>query len=156
MDQSKTHMILLRNLTLHSNIVNNYLRTFRIPSTYPGDRADLHQVGLLGILKAIKTFDEDKSSFKTWAWFWIRSYIRDEITKHKPSGYTEYEDNPSLDRYVLIAQFFNFIDGEKDKEILSRFLSGQTTTDIGKDWGVSRQSIDQRLYKIHRKIKESL
>ena len=84
---------------------------------------------MLGILKAIKTFDETKSSFKTWAWYWVRSYIRDEITKHKPSGYTEYEDSRSLDRHVLIAQFYDFVDGDKDKEVLTRYLSGQTTTD---------------------------
>ena len=149
-------MILQMNLIHHSKIVSHYLRTFKIPSSYPGDKADLHQVGMLGILKAIKTFDETKSSFKTWAWYWVRSYIRDEITKHKPSGYTEYEDSRSLDRHVLIAQFYDFVDGDKDKEVLTRYLSGQTTTDIGKDWGVSRQSVDQRLYKIHKTIKEKL
>ena len=156
MDHSKTPTILPMTLALHSKIVSRYLRFFNIPSTYPGDKFDLHQVGMLGILRAIKTFDKTKSSFNTWAWFWVRSYIRDEILKHKPSGPSEYETTHSPDTRVMILQFYDFIDGEKDKEVLSRFLSGQTASDIGRDWGVSRQSIDQRLYKIHKTIKGKL
>ena len=44
--------------------------------------------------------------------------------------------------------------GGKDKELLIRFLSGQTLAEIGREWGVSRQAVDQRYSRIIQKLKE--
>lgn len=140
-----------------SRLVAYYLRDFQVPRSYPGDKSDLHQVGMLGLLKAIQTYDCDKANLNTWAWYWIRSFIRDEISKHRPQGYIEPEaiKNHS-DKKILLRQIYDNIDNNKDKEVFVRYISGETSKDIGESWGVSRQSIDQRLHRIQRTMKEKL
>ena len=139
------------------DLVDYYLRVFEVPSTYPGDKDDLRQVGRMGVLRAIETFDSTKSKFNTWAWFWIRSYIRDEITRHKRRQYSEdlcYHNR--CDRMVLLRQLVSMIDDDRNKELLTRYLAGQTTSEIARTWNVSRQSVDQRLSKIHSNIREKI
>jgi len=140
----------------HSNLVKRYLRMFKVPRFYPGDKEDLLQVGMIGLLRAIETYDETKSAFETWAWFWIRSSIRDEVKRfkyiHLPLVDT-YVPGTSADVKVLFKQMATRLD-KKNAELLKRFLAGQNTTEVGKEWGVSRQSVDQRLTKIIQKLKD--
>ena len=145
-----------KTLTLHSKVVDYYLRYFVVPSSYPGDKKDLRQVGLLGLLRARETWDSSKSSFRVWAWYWIRSFIRGEIKKHKHlEAIEETLSDPanSLDRKVFLLAITEELNG-KDKELLGRFCCGQNTTEIGKSWGISRQAVDQRLSRILLKIRK--
>ncbi len=140
----------------HFNLIKKYLRGFEVPNGYPGDKADLFQVGLIGLMKAVKTHDPDKSRFSTWAWYWIRSEIRSEISRNvKQIKYYDEDKVPFKDN-VLIMQLINMIKIPKDKDAVLRFLSGQTSNEIGNDWGVSRQSIDQRLARAYDNMRRTI
>ena len=156
LDKSKEAMSSKTILPRHFKLVRRYLRYFTVPSTYPGDKSDLFQVGVLGILKALDTFDDTKSSFSTWSWYWVRSFIRDEISKHQTSGYIDYINNGNPDKRLLLKELHHLIDNKKDKEVYIMYLGGMTTTDIGKHWGVTRQTIDHRLQRLHNNIKEKV
>lgn len=140
----------------HFNLVKKYLRSFDVPSGYPGDKADLYQVGLIGLIKALDTHDPERSRFSTWAWYWIRSEIRNEINKNT-KVVTYYEESSHVPKdNVLIMQLLNMVKIPKDKEVVLRYLSGQTSNDIGKEWGVSRQSIDQRLSRAYANMRRTI
>lgn len=137
----------------HFKLVRKYLGMFQVPSTYPGDKADLFQVGLIGVMKALKTHDETKSNINTWSWYWIRSEIRSEVNRlSKKIDHVEDQHVPHKDK-VLIEQLLNMVQIPKDKEVLLRILSGQQTRDISKQWGVSRQCVEQRLARAHKDIR---
>jgi len=143
-------------MTSHSKIIGYYLKSFTVPLHYPGDKSDLYQEGLLGLIRAIETYDPTKSSFKTWAWFWIRSYIRDAIAKHNPTQYDHsqisfFQNN--RDEAILFKQLASCLT-KKEKDVYTRYLSGQTTSEIAETCGVSRQAIDQRLQRVISKLKK--
>ena len=140
----------------HSKLVRKYLSTFEVPAEYPGDKADLYQVGLIGVLKAMRTHDETKSNITTWAWYWIRSEIRSEVNRlsKKPSYYEEQVVQPK-DK-ILMSQLLNMIRIPQDKEAMLRFLSGQKTNEISKHWQVSRQCIEQRIARAKDDIRKGV
>ena len=140
-----------------SKIVDWYLRGFVVPPSYPGNKEDLRQVGLLGLAKAYETHNKTKSSFNSWAWFYVRGFIRDEVKKHKPrtpSGFNEYFD-PSEQYHNRIALTY-LLKGIKDKdmELVARYVRGESLTEIGKKWRISRQAVSQRLERIIKKARE--
>jgi len=138
-----------------SRLVESYLRRFKVPSYYPGDKDDLRQVGMLGILKAIETWDKKKSNIKTWSWYWIRSFIRDEVSKHsrQPIHYIDPPIQKDFDGLISISQVSKNLNDD-DWKILSKYLSGQSTKDIGKERNISRQAVEQRLARVVTKLKK--
>jgi len=145
-------------LTRHSKIVDYYLRNFTVPHSYAGGKEDLRQVGLLGLVKADQTWNKEKSSFQVWAWYWIRSFIRDEIKKHKPIDRSLdllYPNVSNPEQTIYLNTVVSEFNG-RDREMLGRFCCGQNTTEIGKAWGISRQAVDQRLAKVLGKLKKEL
>ena len=143
------------NPSPHSNLVRKYLSVFKVPSFYPGDKDDLLQVGLLGLLRAEETYDSTKSAFETWAWYWIRSYIRNEIRRFKylHIPVTDvYNISTTYDFRIALKQVAHDLDN-KSLDLLTRYLAGQNPTEIGREWGVSRQAIDQRLDKVLTKLR---
>ena len=145
-------------ITRHSKIVDYYLRSFTVPAAYPGGKQDLRQVGLLGLVKANQTWDRSKSSFQVWAWYWIRSFIRDEIKKYKPIERRFdilYYSESHPDQTIFLNDVTHEFNG-KDRELLGRFCCGQNTTEIGKSWSISRQAVDQRLARVLGKLKKEL
>ena len=66
-DKEAIEKLVLSNLRLVVKQVNKY--------KHSNDEDDLFQNGVYGILRAILTYDPDKSSFSTHVTFWIRSMI---------------------------------------------------------------------------------
>ena len=147
----------LETILASSKIVDRYLRFFTVPKSYPGDKDDLKQVGLLGLVKAFETHNETKSSFNSWAWFYVRGFIRDEVKKYKTSAREDVldQDDPTK-RYSDRIALSHVFDGIKDDdlELVARYLSGESLTEIGKKNGVSRQAVSQKLTRIIKKARE--
>jgi DNA-directed RNA polymerase specialized sigma24 family protein len=57
---------------------------------------------------------------------------------------------------VLIMQLVEMIEIPKDKEVVIRYLSGQQSNEMGKEWSVTRQCIEQRLRRAIQDIKEKV
>ena len=78
--------IILEKLLIHNkNLVEKCVKTYRelIDSTPVLDLSDIQQVGMIGLYKAIQTFDPNKTSdFSSYANWWIKfSILREIITK---------------------------------------------------------------------------
>ena len=142
--------------THHFNLVKRYLKTFELPANYPGDKSDLIQVGLIGIIKAIDTHDPEKSSLATWSWYWIRSEIRNEVNRLTRRVDPEDEPVVFIKDNVLIKQLVSMIERDKDQEVLLRFLAGQTSKEIGTEWSMSRQAVHQRLFRAYEDIRRQV
>lgn len=138
------------------NLVRRYLKTFEIPSSYPGDKSDLFQVGMIGVLKALDTHDPSKSKIKTWAWYWIRSEVRAEVTRKSKPVIGHEDDVFIIKDKVLLKQLISMIKISKDREVVIRYLSGQQTNEISKEWGVSRQCVEQRLARAIKDIRRKV
>ena len=71
--------IILEKLLIHNkNLVEKCVKTYRelIDSTPVLDLSDIQQVGMIGLYKAIQTFDPNKTSdFSSYANWWIKFSI---------------------------------------------------------------------------------
>lgn len=70
--------IINSNLRLVVSIANRYIKL----TTYHSF-LDLVQEGSIGLMRAIETYDKNQGSFSTYATFWIRRYIINNINKDK-------------------------------------------------------------------------
>ena len=144
-----------------------------------GDSEDLLQEGMLGVFRAVETFN-GKSSFKSYVYICVKSGILSLIRKYnsdknKPlnnfislSGDSETD----LDKNFLMSSFKDnpekaFIDTEGEKEffgkvekslsslefkILNLFLEGYSYLEIANQLSKNEKSIDNALQRIRKKV----
>lgn len=144
-----------------------------------GDSEDLLQEGMLGVFRAVETFN-GKSSFKSYVYICVKSGILSLIRKYnsdknKPlnnfislSGDSETD----LDKNFLMSSFKDnpekaFIDTEGEKEffgkvekslsslefkILNLFLEGYSYLEIANKLSKNEKSIDNALQRIRKKV----
>lgn len=144
-----------------------------------GDSEDLLQEGMLGVFRAVETFN-GKSSFKSYVYICVKSGISSLIRKYnsdknKPlnnfislSGDSETD----LDKNCLMSSFKDnpekaFIDTEGEKEffgkvekslsslefkILNLFLEGYSYLEIANKLSKNEKSIDNALQRIRKKV----
>ncbi len=144
-----------------------------------GDSEDLLQEGMLGVFRAVETFN-GKSSFKSYVYICVKSGILSLIRKYnsdknKPlnnfislSGDSETD----LDKNCLMSSFKDnpekaFIDTEGEKEffgkvekslsslefkILNLFLEGYSYLEIANKLSKNEKSIDNALQRIRKKV----
>lgn len=46
------------------------------------DLEDLEQAGMLGVMRALQDYDPERGTFSTYAWQWVRQYVRRELDNH--------------------------------------------------------------------------
>ncbi len=144
-----------------------------------GDVDDLVQEGMIGVFKAITSFN-GKSSFKTYVYTCIRSSIitavkKSNRIKHKPlNNYISLSgsEGDDADKNLLLSDKNfdpekNYIEMESEKElkkaieeslstfeheILILYLQGFSYSDISKKTGKREKSIDNALQRIRKKL----
>ena len=145
-----------------------------------GETEDLIQEGMIGLFNALRDYNPDKNtSFSTFANLCVNRQLCKAIeisgrNKHKPlNTYISLseEESPLLDTFdssrqnpeeIVIDQenarrmkeeILNCLSGFEN-QVLDRYLSGMTYTQIAEDMGKSPKSIDNALQRIRGKIKE--
>lgn len=140
-----------------------------------GDKDDLCQEGLLGLLKAADTYNGN-SSFKSYAYLCIRSKIltaieRASSKKNKPlCGYVSiYGQSTELNRLFGGDPEEKIINDESASEfmdkvykklskfeiiVLNYYLDGLTYTEISLKLGKDPKCIDNALQRIKKKISQ--
>lgn len=80
--QSK-HTDLAALLLQHRGLVNKFIRSHYSRIRDAGlNTDDAFQIGLLGLKRALEQYDEQRGAiFSTYAWYWIRCYIRRAIAQ---------------------------------------------------------------------------
>ena len=137
---------------------------------------DLVQEGMIGLYKAIQTFDESKqASFKTFATLCINSQIQMTIrnanrSKSKLLNEIMLEDNeekmylvvsmePNPEDKVINQEDFNYVKNEiisklslLEKQILKQFLLGKNYAEIAQTLCLDKKSVDNGLNRIRKKL----
>lgn len=160
----------------YKSLVRAIARSFFLSD---GDNEDLIQEGMLGVFRAVNTYN-GKAGFKSYAYQCVKNSIISAVKKssrdkNKPlcnyvslSGFvggdndkTELIIDSCADpetRYIdseSTSEFFNKIKGilsDFEYEILTIFLQGYTYAEIGAKLNKSAKSIDNALQRIRRKI----
>ena len=129
------------------------------------DIEDLMQEGFIGLLEASKRFDPDRGvKFTTYAYPWIKKYIREEATRRIKHNTKECELNEEIfgshpsDRLKALAlrECCTEIEGQEKELIAQRYLLGLTLRAIGNQWGVTRERVRQVEIALKRKLKKKL
>ncbi|MBO5924654.1 MAG: sigma-70 family RNA polymerase sigma factor [Clostridia bacterium] len=146
-----------------------------------GDVDDLIQEGMLGIFKAVKSYDDTKdASFRSFAILCIRRSIIDAVksstrSKHKPLNdylsiyIDESSDDVSPDVFidpidpekkiimsetsVQLRQDIRSVLDEFEQKILGMYLRGNTYNEIAESVSRTTKYVDNKLQSIKKKLK---
>jgi RNA polymerase sporulation-specific sigma factor len=146
-----------------------------------GDREDLFQEGLLGLMKAVKTYDIDKSNrFYPFAKMCINSQLikaieRSNTEKNRPlNSYLSIEENGALINDYLIDEIMDperlLLDKENfellknaiikilspmETEVFTLLIQGYNYKDIADILEKSPKNIDNAIQRIKNKVRSS-
>lgn len=156
----------------YEKTIRSVSRSFFLPD---GDKYDVMQYALLGLFKAVKSFN-GKSSFKTYAYKCMRTAIISEIKvahsdKNKPlnDAISIYNVLPDVEKLAESDPEQTLIHDESASEILLKiqsklskmendvfkyYIEGYSYTEISEFMGKDAKSIDNALQRIKKKINE--
>lgn len=138
-----------------------------------GDREDLVQEGMVGLVKAYNSFDQDKNAnFKTYASHCIENEIINAIkaaARKKHSPLNESLEIPeslpagrrsSPEDELIYKEFWDNLKTNKDNifgklehEVFLRLLQGETYLEIASALSKTPKQIDNAIQRIKAKIK---
>lgn len=137
------------------------------------DTEDFIQEGVLAIFSAVKTYDNSKASFKTFAGLCVNRAMSSALSravgnaKHIPenliSPIDDFELADTSDPESILIEKENFSDLEHtikndlskfEYQVLNEFLSGKSYSQIADVLGVTTKAVDNALRRIRAKIKQ--
>ncbi len=138
-----------------------------------GDKDDLLQIGTIGLLRAIRSYDKNSTaSFKTYASTCIRNSMLDAIRKWQPqtsplelqgadNSPLPHADNPET-TYInnetadLLFSAITSLLTPVEFEVLKLYLDAMSYEEIGKRLGLEKKKVDNTIYSLKKKIKKLL
>lgn len=139
------------------------------------DTEDFIQEGIMAIFSAVKKFDGEKASFKTFVCICINRAIASALSravgnaKHIPEGMItpideielELTDMSNPESILIEKESFNDLEhtikselSDFEYKVLCEFLNGKSYTDIAQSLSVTAKSVDNALRRIRSKIKK--
>ena len=115
---------------------------------------DCIQVGLIGLLKAIRNYDSEKSKFSTFATVCIRNEILKFMKKQsRQNRRITLRETPKKEILLWEFQPDNLTEDELD--ILDMKLQNHTYKEISEAMCCNKNEIKQKVKKILKKIREA-
>jgi len=165
-------------ITRYTRIVRSISRPYFLVG---GDSEDLIQEGMMGLLNAIRHYDQnEKASFQTFAILCIRRRIFSAMRKSNGSRNVSLDDCLSLESSLFDETLFRsdnlrepeelLIDREEaqkryrnlllllsdyEQSVLRCFLRGMSYREIAERTGHSEKAVDNAIQRIRRKIEKS-
>jgi len=120
---------------------------------------DYIQAGLIGLLKAIRNYDKDKSKFSTFASVCVRNEMLNLKRKSK-KDLVLFNDDILQGNHpeVIVSSFFEYIPdsiGEEERFIIKLKLMNHTNSEIAEHLSCSKSTVTNRFKKIIDSIKEA-
>ena len=142
------------------------------------DREDLVQEGMIGLYRAINTYDSDmRASFSTYAHSCVRNRMRDAVKRANRDKHRVLNDAVSLTQYDRDEQnaapspeeetieteasgdirraIEQHLDDE-ERALLQAYLCGLSYREIAETLGKSVKSVDNALQSVKRKLRKLL
>ncbi len=129
------------------------------------DRDDVFQEGMIGLLKAVRSYDGKRgTSFRTYAGQCINNQIINAIRgaardKHRPLNDYEPLDEDVIGSEDPVSEDIRDMLGGADmfspmeKRVLSGYLQGKSYSGIAEETGGSVKAVDNAMQRIKKKIK---
>ncbi|MBP5308853.1 MAG: sigma-70 family RNA polymerase sigma factor [Clostridia bacterium] len=136
------------------------------------DTEDVYQEGFIGLLKAVRTYDESKGSFTYYACLCVNSAVITAVRKYAGNKNKALNDGLPLSALEGSAASENpeeiYIEGENRRELLSDieselsvlerqilllYLKGLSYSEIERKTGKSFKSVDNALQRIRKKLR---
>lgn len=135
-----------------------------------GDSEDLIQEGMLGLLSAVRSFDPEGASFRTYAEHCIRNRMLSAIKKAETLKNRPLNDSVPIDsaenlasdgdieEYLIqrerLSETESAAEGlsQFEREVLSLYLGGMSYAGIAEETSRSVKSIDNAVQRIRRKL----
>lgn len=137
------------------------------------DTEDFIQEGIMAIFSAVKAFDGDKASFKTFVTLCINRAMSSALSrvagagKHIPDGLIspiddiDLADMSSPENILIEKENYSDLEHNIRKElsrfeyqVLCEFLTGKSYADIAESLNVTVKSVDNALRRVRSKIKK--
>ena len=187
-DEEIVAQIQLGDLSAQNYLLEKYSELVNIKSNkfflIGADDDDMFQEGMIGLYKAIKSFNlEKQNSFKTFANLCIERQLITAIKtsnrqKHMPlnssfslnlSAYDENDDTSILEVLdtktiedpldtITKKEYYEFIESridkslsEFEKQVLNRYVQGETYIDIANKLNTPVKSVDNAIQRIRKK-----
>tara|TARA_R100001163_G_C5067830_1_gene207270 strand:+ start:3135 stop:3632 length:498 start_codon:yes stop_codon:yes gene_type:complete len=122
---------------------------------------DMIQAGLIGLLKAIRTYDEEKSKFSTYASVCVKNQILKLKTKNKKS-HVVFDSSllakTEKVKYYIKESFFDYVpDGLTQEQtfIIKLKLENYTSKEICDFLGCTKSVLANKLDDIFDRIREA-
>lgn len=155
----------------YKRLLEWYVRQLKLPVS---ENDDFIQEGLIGLLKAVRTYDNRSSSFVTYASVCIKSNIISAVRKFNKHYNTlvPYDDNfddnitnvsgspesDFIDResVKLIYNKVNSVLSEYELAVFEMYLSDMSYGDMSKKLGKDPKSIGNAVCRIKKKLKQTI
>ena len=143
------------NYKLVPYFAKSYLKTKKL-NNY--EREELIQEGYIGLMYACRKYDETRGlKFSTYSSYWIKRYFMNYLMKKQK------ENNISLPLKLEVIAYKDYnraIDldvlNNNEKEIIKkRFFEKKKVIELAKEYGVSRNTMTNKIKKIIVKLKIS-
>ncbi len=123
------------------------------------DSEDIVQAGMIGLLKAVRTFDPGGGAkFETYASRCIKNAIIDEI-RHSPEPTLpidpEYEAKPDS-QLTELAEAITTVLTPMERQVLKLRLSAMSYKEIAAELGIQKKRVDNLIVSAKQKLKKFL
>lgn len=158
-------------VSVYRRLIDLHIRrsALSLPKT---EAEDLFQEGLVGLLKAVRTYDGCSSSFATYASSCIGHSIISAVRRYRKQNHLSVSlEDEAIDLISDSSPESEFLDRESssvlydrvfselsryEKSVFELFLSDQSYAEIAQRLGRSEKSIANAICRIRRKLKEML
>lgn len=154
----------------YQRLLDWYVRQLNLPVS---EKDDFIQEGLIGLLKAVRTYDSKSSSFLTYASLCIKNSIISAVRKYNKNfstlSYDDISDNTIPD--MTSSPESNIIDRESvgilynkvfsvlspyELNVFEMYLSGMSYSDMASKLNREPKSVGNAVYRIKKKLKQTL
>lgn len=116
--------------------------------------------GLRGLWRALSIYDKNKGQFTTILGTCIKNECRRTFKEHNKFAQkhvlTSFEGASSkIDNTInseLIESLFIYLTDEEEKMVRAKFLEGKTYREIGAEWSLTKQRVEQVVSKAIKKL----
>ncbi len=156
----------------YSELVSRHLGTVRrlagIYSAGGFDFDDLYSEGLIGLMNAVRTYDESKgASFGTYAYSCISNRMLNLLRKstrirgsEEPMEDLEIADHGSPESILISSEETDELMSlaesrlsELERSVLRSYLEGKTHAETARELGITPKAVDNALQRIRRKFR---